>query len=131
MISLTTCYYWGYLFMFLLTWILHFYALLMTINPWKTWIDFVETKFHSNENIEWYRMQVELDGIEIPFNSIYFLLKKNWMYISVAGIENLFMIIIGKRNFEIVDIKENTIPFLFVWNYSKDDIWNLKLSYLN
>jgi hypothetical protein len=67
-------------------------------------------------------MQVELDGIEIPFNSIYFLLKKNWMYISVAGIENLFMIIIGKRNFEIVDIKENTIPFLFVWNYSKDDI---------
>jgi hypothetical protein len=32
------------------------------------------------------------------------------------------MIIIGKENFEDVDIEENTIPFIFVWNYSKDFI---------
>ncbi len=34
----------------------------------KRWIDFVEIKFHSNENIEWHYMQLELNWIEFQVN---------------------------------------------------------------
>jgi len=27
---------------------------IMTIKKWKKWIDFMEIKFHSNENVEWH-----------------------------------------------------------------------------
>jgi hypothetical protein len=31
----------------------------------KRWIDFVEIKFHSRENIEWHCMQLESNQIQI------------------------------------------------------------------
>jgi hypothetical protein len=34
----------------------------------KRRIDFVEIKFHSNKNIEWYHMQLELNWIEFQVN---------------------------------------------------------------
>jgi len=50
----------------------HHYALPMMINWWKTWIDFVKIKFHSNENIEWHCIQLEFNSILkcTQFNSI-------------------------------------------------------------
>jgi hypothetical protein len=46
------------------------------IKQWKRWVDFVEIKFYSNENIEWHYMLVELfrDLILIVtlFNTTYF-----------------------------------------------------------
>ncbi len=39
------------------------------INWWKTWIDFVQIKFHSNENIEWHcSMHLNLNWNSIWFN---------------------------------------------------------------
>ncbi len=39
------------------------HSLPMMINWWKTWIDFVKIKFHSNENIEWHCIQLEVNSI--------------------------------------------------------------------
>jgi len=38
----------------------------------KKWVDFVETKFHLNEHIEWYHVQLELNwnSIDLKFNGI-------------------------------------------------------------
>jgi hypothetical protein len=49
-----------------ITWALCFYALLLIINNWwNKWIDFVEIKFHSYENMEWNCMQFEFNSIQI------------------------------------------------------------------
>jgi hypothetical protein len=37
----------------------------MMINEWKKTNKFVQIKFHLNENIKWYYMQLELDSIWI------------------------------------------------------------------
>jgi hypothetical protein len=52
-------------FLISITWVLHYYTLLLTINRWKKWIDFVKIKLHLNENIEWHYMQFELNLIQI------------------------------------------------------------------
>jgi hypothetical protein len=49
------------------------------INWWKKWIDFVKSKFHLSENIQWYFMQIELNSnstIGLRFNWIEF--KFHW-----------------------------------------------------
>ncbi len=54
----------------------HCYALPMMINWWKKWIDFVKIKFHSNENIEWHCIQLEVNSIySSVLNSIQFNFK--------------------------------------------------------
>jgi len=53
-------------FLINITWAQHYYTLLLTINWWKKWIDFVKIKFYSNENIEWHSHAI---WIELNSNS--------------------------------------------------------------
>jgi hypothetical protein len=68
------------------------------INNWcQKWIDFVKIKFHSNDNIEWPCVQIELNSNQfIEFDlTIELWLKFNWkkieMQIGEEGIETLLM----------------------------------------
>jgi hypothetical protein len=49
--------------------------ILLTINAWKKWIDFVKNKFHLNENIEWHCMQLHWIEFQLNFNSTKFNLN--------------------------------------------------------
>jgi hypothetical protein len=51
------------------------FHILLTINWWKKWIDFVKNKFHLDENIELHCMQ--LHWIKFHFNSVQTQLKTN------------------------------------------------------
>jgi hypothetical protein len=49
-------------------WALCYYALLMMINWWEKWIDFMQVKFDSNENTKWHCTQLGLNWIHIWLN---------------------------------------------------------------
>ncbi len=66
----------------------------MTINWWKNGIDFIGMKFHSNENIEWHCMKIELKILKFDSNALNWIkieLKRNGIQIGTKGIENLLM----------------------------------------
>jgi len=97
-------------------------ALLVVINGWEKWIDFVKIKFHLNENVEWNCMQFELNWIyilkfkciELKFKCIE--LKRNGMQIDAKDIENLLVACdCGVEIFFGKDI----FSFLFTWKSIK------------
>jgi hypothetical protein len=70
----------------------------------KKWIDFLETtKFHSNENIEWHCMHLEVNWNSIDFNWI----QIHWLELVLNSNSTKF-------NSKII-LKWNWIEFKFIW----------------
>jgi hypothetical protein len=55
-------------FLISITWVLHYYTLLLSINWWKKWIDFVKTKLYSNEILN--NITCNLNWIEFKFSNV-------------------------------------------------------------
>ncbi len=124
-------------------------TLLMTINLWKNWIDFVKIKFHLIETIEWHCMQLEFNPIPIELNPTPIELNPtpielnpisvelNWIQQDSNSIEEKwdakwwkrywkFTYEYGVGNFLLQkQIQKDTIPCLFTWKWAKHIlIWN-------
>ncbi len=107
-------------------WMLHIHW--WWINLWKNWIDFVKIKFHLNETIEWYCMQLEFNPIPIELNAIQQdsnsieekwdakCWKMYWKFTYEYGV--------GKNKLQR-QIQKETVPCLFIWKWVKHIlIWN-------
>jgi hypothetical protein len=72
--------------------LLHTTSVYQPINWWKKWIDFVEIKFDSNENIESHCMHLEFNWIEFLFSFKFNLtiqLRFNWKKIECKLLEKV------------------------------------------
>jgi len=90
----------------------------------KKWIDFVEIKFHSHDNTEWCRMQLEFKfyWIEQELNSN--PIEEEWKQSGTKGIENLLVttVLIKKKKTlwkDKTSILKDTFPSLFTWKLVK------------
>jgi len=97
-------------------------------------MDFEKIKFHSIENIESHCMQLQSNQFKFNWKEkvctcLYILY---WKYAFNYGV--------GKKTSKMIDPERDlSIPLYLginnkhvsIWNCPKDNIWNLKLSYLN
>lgn len=97
----------------------------------------------------WITLQSNMNWIEFQFNQIQFnncvKIKFHWkkerMQIGGEGIKTFSRIWCWKNNFKNTWIQKDTFPCFFTWEWAKcipiwncsivDDLWNIKLSYLN
>jgi hypothetical protein len=96
-----------------------YWTLLIMIHLWKKGIDFVRIKFHSNENIERDRMQLEFDSIQIKSkrNEIQNYYKRYWNFVMTM--------VFRKKKIWKKQIWKIHLSLLFIWEVFKHiSIWN-------
>jgi hypothetical protein len=94
-------------------------TLLVTVKWWKEWVDFVKSKFHLNENIEWHCTQFVLTTFQfnqIPrFNSI-------WVELELKNILNLntlnaihIQLSLDSIELDLVELNSNQIKLNWIF----------------
>jgi hypothetical protein len=63
-----------------ITWALWYHTLPLTLKWWKKWVDYLEIKFHLNENIKWHCMQLEVNSNSIEEKQDPNLGSRYWKY---------------------------------------------------
>jgi hypothetical protein len=91
-----------------------------SIDEWKS--DFVEIKFHSNENIEWDCMHLVLNVNWISnwtqFNSN--SIEKKWYANWWRRFSNLLVnVMLKNKNFKNTQIQKYTFPCFFTWEWAR------------
>jgi hypothetical protein len=82
----------------------------MTIN--LKWIGFVKFKFHSNENIEWHCMQLELNWAQIPLN-------RNGMQIDTQSMKICSWLWSWKKTQKTHKFENTSFHPFFIWELAE------------
>jgi hypothetical protein len=101
-------------------------ALSMTMKWWRKWFDFVKSKFHLSENIEWHYMQLEFNS---PWNGLKFngvAIPWNWIQFYLNSVELTSNSIDWRNNMMWIEMQdiENMLVTFIIHNYGVEKKWN-------